>query len=459
MIRVVKDKIDLGWEEWISLPSINLPAIKAKVDTGALTSALHAKHIEVFKVNKRRYVRFEVSPLPEKPQLVISCSAPLIGTRNVTSSNGKTEKRHCIKTLIELAGREWEIEISLTDRISMQYRMLLGRTAIEPGMTVHPTESFLNGSPRKDLYRKRKKITPKSRRVLRIALLTREPNNYSSKKIQIASELRGHQVEKINPTRCYLDVDTDNPKIYYDGKPLPKYDVVIPRIGASITSYGLAVTRQFQLTGATSINDPQAIANSRDKFLAHQLLASAGIDIPVTGFASSPRDTKGIIDVVGTIPLIVKLIESSQGRGVILAETKKAAEAVISAFRGLKANFLVQEYIQESKGEDLRCLVVDGKVIGSIVRLSQSDDFRSNLHQGGIAEATTISRKERAIAVRAARALGLSVAGIDILRSNRGPLVLEVNSSPGIEGLEKTLDIDVAGEIISFCEKQLGIAS
>ena len=266
-------------------------------------------------------------------------------------------------------------------------------------------------------------------------------------------------MEKINATRCYLDVDTDNPKIYYDGNPLPKYDVVIPRIGASITSYGLAVTRQFQLTGATSINDPQAIANSRDKFLAHQLLASAGIDIPVTGFASSPRDTKGIIDVVGTIPLIVKLIESSQGRGVILAETKKAAEAVISAFRGLKANFLVQEYIQESKGEDLRCLVVDGKVIGSIVRLSQSDDFRSNLHQGGIAEATTISRKERAIAVRAARALGLSVAGIDILRSNRGPLVLEVNSSPGIEGLEKTLDIDVAGEIISFCEKQLGIAS
>jgi ribosomal protein S6--L-glutamate ligase len=326
-------------------------------------------------------------------------------------------------------------------------------------MTVHPTESFLNGSPRKDLYRKRKKITPKSRRVLRIALLTREPNNYSSKKIQIASELRGHQVEKINPTRCYLDVDTDNPKIYYDGKPLPKYDVVIPRIGASITSYGLAVTRQFQLTGATSINDPQAIANSRDKFLAHQLLASAGIDIPVTGFASSPRDTKGIIDVVGTIPLIVKLIESSQGRGVILAETKKAAEAVISAFRGLKANFLVQEFIKESKGEDLRCLVVDGKVIGSIVRLSQGDDFRSNLHQGGIAEATTISRKERAIAVRAARALGLSVAGIDILRSNRGPLVLEVNSSPGIEGLEKTLDIDVAGEIISFCEKQLGITS
>jgi ribosomal protein S6--L-glutamate ligase len=206
------------------------------------------------------------------------------------------------------------------------------------------------------------------------------------------------------------------------------------------------------------LNDPQAIANSRDKLLAHQILAQAGINMPITGFASSPKDTNGIINAVGTIPLVIKLLESSQGKGVILAETKKAAETVIGAFRGLNANFLVQEYIGESKGEDLRCLVVEGKVIGSIVRSNKGDDFRSNLHQGGKAELTTISRKERGIAVRAAKAIGLAVAGVDILRSNRGPLVLEVNSSPGIQGVEKALGIDVAGEIISYCERKLGIS-
>ena len=181
--------------------------------------------------------------------------------------------------------------------------------------------------------------------------------------------------------------------------------------------------------------------------------------MPITGFASSPKDTNGVINAVGTIPLIIKLIESSQGKGVILAETKKAAETVIGAFRGLNANFLVQEYIKESKGEDLRCLVIDGKVVGSIIRSNKGGDFRSNLHQGGVAESTTISPKERGIAVRAAKAIGLSVAGVDILRSNRGPLVLEVNSSPGIQGIEKTLGLDIAGEIIAYCERSLGIGN
>ena len=450
--------IDLGREEWVGLPEINLPAIKAKIDTGAQNSVLHAKHIEVFKVGKKKYVRFEISPLPEKPKFKISCSAPLIGRRKVTSSNGESEKRYFIKTIIEIGGQTWPVEISLTDRITMQYRMLVGRSAIGSDMTVHATESFMNGEPLTNPYSGKKKARLKSRRALRIALLTREPNNYTSKKIEIAGAQRGHQVEAINPTRCYLDVDTQNPEIYYDASPLPKYDVVIPRIGASITAYGLAVTRQFELTGAMPLNDPQAIANSRDKLLAHQILAQAGINMPITGFASSPKDTNGIINAVGTIPLVIKLLESSQGKGVILAETKKAAETVIGAFRGLNANFLVQEYIGESKGEDLRCLVVEGKVIGSIVRSNKGDDFRSNLHQGGKAELTTISRKERGIAVRAAKAIGLAVAGVDILRSNRGPLVLEVNSSPGIQGVEKALGIDVAGEIISYCERKLGIS-
>jgi len=450
---------EIGWEEWINLPSLNIPAIRVKVDTGAKTSVLHAKHIEIFKVKKKKHVRFEVSPLPEKPNLTISCSAPVIDKRKVTSSNGESENRYIIRTTLILGTKDWEADISLTDRESMQFRMLLGRSALDPEMIVHPTESLLLGDLDKSIYRKKKRKSLSSKRALRIALLTREPNNYSSKRIKLAGEARGHEVEAINTTRCYLDVDMDKPEIYYEGRPLPKYDIVIPRLGASITSYGLAVTRQFLLTGAISLNQPQAIANSRDKLMAHQLLASAGIDIPVTGFASSSKDTKGIIDTVGSIPLIIKLAESSQGRGVILAETRKAAETVISAFRGLKAHFLVQEYIEESKGEDIRCLVVGGKVIGSIKRLNKDDDFRSNIHQGGTAEKAVLSRKERAVAVKAAKALGLSVAGVDILRSKRGPLVLEVNSSPGIQSIDQTLGVDIAEQMIMFCESQIGIKS
>jgi ribosomal protein S6--L-glutamate ligase len=266
-------ELEIGWEEWINLPSLNIPAIKAKVDTGAQTSALHAKHIEVFKVKKKKHVRFEVSPLPEKTNLTISCSAPLIDRRKVTSSNGESENRYIIKATLILGAKEWEADISLTDRESMQFRMLLGRSALDPEMIVHPTESFLLGGLDKNIYRKKKIKSLKSRRALRIALLTREPNNYSSKKIKLAGEARGHEVETINTTRCYLDVDMDNPQIYYEGNPLPKYDIVIPRVGASITSYGLAVTRQFLLTGAIALNQPQAIANSRDKLMAHQLLA------------------------------------------------------------------------------------------------------------------------------------------------------------------------------------------
>jgi ribosomal protein S6--L-glutamate ligase len=454
----MSQSLELGWEEWVGLPDINLPSIKAKIDTGAQTSVLHARHIEVFKVGDKKYVRFEITPLPDKTRFKISCSAPLIGRRKVTSSNGESEKRYFIKTVLEISGVSRPIEISLTDRETMQYRMLIGRSAIGPDVIVHPAESFIHGEPLINPYANKKKTKLKSRRALRIALLTREPNNYTSMKIERAGALRGHQVEAINPTRCYLDVDTQNPEIYYDSSPLPKYDVVIPRIGASITSYGLAVTRQFELTGAFPLNSPQGIANSRDKLLAHQLLAQAKINMPVTAFASSPKDTNGIISAVGTIPLIIKLLESSQGKGVILAETKKAAETVIGAFRGLNANFLVQEFIAESRGEDLRCLVIEGKVIGAILRSNKGDDFRSNLHQGGTPELTTITPKERGMAVRAAKAIGLAVAGVDILRSNRGPLVLEVNSSPGIQGIERALGIDIAGEIISYCERKLGIS-
>jgi ribosomal protein S6--L-glutamate ligase len=245
------------------------------------------------------------------------------------------------------------------------------------------------------------------------------------------------------------------PEIYYDGKRLPRYDAVIPRVGASITAYGWAVIRQFETIGTYCLNSADGIAKSRDKLHAHQVLARHSIDMPTTAFAASPKDTDDLIDLAGQAPLIVKLLESTQGRGVVLAETKKAAQSVISAFRGLKANFLVQHFVKEASGVDIRCVVVDGKVVAAIKRSSSGGDFRSNLHLGGSATAVRITKAERDAAVRSAKAFGLRMAGVDLLRADDGPKVLEVNSSPGLEGAEKTTEKNIAGLLYDTIEKRV----
>ncbi|MCR9223351.1 MAG: 30S ribosomal protein S6--L-glutamate ligase [Hyphomonas sp.] len=287
---------------------------------------------------------------------------------------------------------------------------------------------------------------------MRIALLTREPKNYSSRRIIEAGETRGHIVEPINTSRCYMRIDSIGSEVHYDGQVLPRYDAVIPRIGASVTSYGTAVLRQFSNTGAYCLNTASAILASRDKLLAHQLLARSGIGMPVTAFANSPKDTKDLIQIAGKAPVVVKLLESTQGRGVVLAETSKAAESLVDAFRGLDANFLVQEFISEAAGADTRCFVIGGKVVGAICRQAAQGEFRSNLHRGGTASIAKLTKAERDIARKATRELGLQVAGVDILRSDAGPKVLEVNSSPGLEGMETATGKDIAGQIIEFLE-------
>jgi ribosomal protein S6--L-glutamate ligase len=288
---------------------------------------------------------------------------------------------------------------------------------------------------------------------LNIGILSTSKTLYSTRRLVEAAEAAGHEVRVINHRRCYMNIATHRPAVHYRGEEMVGFDAIIPRIGASVTFYGSAVVRQFEMMGVYSVNESVAITRSRDKLRALQLLSRKGVGMPVTGFANSPDDTDDVLRLVGGAPVVIKLLEGTQGVGVVLAETHKAAESVIEAFRGLDANILVQEFIAEAGGADVRCLVVGEKVVAAMKRQGKEGEFRSNLHRGGSAELLKITPEERSTAVRAARIMGLNVAGVDLLRSNHGPVVMEVNSSPGLEGIEKATGKDVAGIIIEFIEK------
>lgn len=292
---------------------------------------------------------------------------------------------------------------------------------------------------------------------MNIAVLSRKPGLYSTARLVEAVRSRGHQVEVIDFLRCFMNITSHKPQIFFKGRSLDTFDAVIPRIGASHTFYGTAVVRQFEMMGIYTLNRSQAISRARDKLRSLQVMAKQGIGLPVTGCAHSTRDVEGLIKTVGGAPLVVKLLEGTQGIGVVLAENQNAAESVIEAFRGLKANIIVQEFIREAKGSDIRAFVVGDKVVAAMVRQAKEGEFRSNLHRGGNASLAKITPAERTTAIKAARAMGLNVAGVDILRSNHGPVVIEVNSSPGLEGIEKSTGVDVAGAIVDFIEKRAHI--
>ncbi len=288
---------------------------------------------------------------------------------------------------------------------------------------------------------------------MKIAIMSRNPRLYSTRRLVEEGEKRGHQMRVIDTLRCYMNIASSNPSIHYKGEALTGYDAVIPRIGASITFYGTAVLRQFEMMGVFPLNESVAITRARDKLRSLQLLSRKGIGLPVTGFASAPDDVPDLIDMVGGAPLVIKLLEGTQGIGVVLAETRKAAESVIEAFMGLDADIMVQEFIKEAGGADIRCFVVGDKVIAAMKRQAKDGEFRSNLHRGGTASLVRITPAERKTAVDAAKAMGLNVAGVDILRSSRGPLVMEVNSSPGLNGIEAATGKNVAAMIIEFIER------
>lgn len=290
---------------------------------------------------------------------------------------------------------------------------------------------------------------------MKLAILSRNTKLYSTQRLVEAARARGHTVRVLDPLRCYMRITPGRSQIHYKGRELSDYDAVLPRIGTSISKYGTAVLRQFEMMGAYTANPSDAILRARDKLRAHQLLAREGIALPLTVYGDNPDDTGDLLAMLGPPPYIIKLVEGAQGSGVILAEKTSSARSVIEAFRGLYANFLVQEFIEEARGCDLRCFVVGGKVIAAMQRRAAEGEFRANLHRGGEASAVALDENEAAIAVHACKAVGLSIGGVDLLRSKRGPLVLEVNSTPGLEGIEGATGIDVAGAIIAHLEQRL----
>lgn len=450
------NKIVIGKEEWCAFDELGLPAVKARIDSGAKTTALHAFNIHVFNEDGKKYVHFDIHPIQDNRKIIKSCRAQVVDRRSVKSSSGEKERRYVIRTPITVGEETWDIEVTLTNRDSMGYRMLLGREAMSGRTLIDPEASFCLGERNEDEVLKQYKPVQVKKTGLNIVLLASNPDLYSNKRLMEAAEARGHNMRFINVSQCYMNISSAKPEVHYRGGELIEgVDAVIPRIKPAMTFYGCAVTRQFKAIGAYCLNGSLAIARSRDKLRSLQELSNNGVPMPVTGFANSPVDTSDIIKMVGGAPLVIKLLEGTQGRGVVLAETAKAAESVINAFKSLKANILVQEFIKEAQGRDIRCFVIDGKVVGSIERRAAAGEFRANLHLGGTAEAVKITAEERKIAIAATKAMGLEVAGVDIIRSKDGPKVLEINSSPGLEGIEAITGKDIAGMMIDAIEKHV----
>ncbi|MET3027921.1 30S ribosomal protein S6--L-glutamate ligase [Flavobacterium sp. UW10123] len=451
---MLQNKVILGSEEWCSFPELGIPTIKARVDSGAKTSAMHALNIAPFIKNDANWVKFDINPIQNNIKTVIHCEAPLVDKRIVKSSSGFREHRYVIQTSLKIGDTKWPIEMTLTNRDSMGFRMLLGREAMSGRVLVDPEQKYLLGQPTAESLKELYQNSEKAKTGLRIGLLASNPELYSNKRIMEAGEMRGHEMHFLNIKECYMKLDAKKPEIHYRGGTiLNEFDAIIPRIRPSITFYGCALTRQFEALKVFVLNSATAITQSRDKLYSLQLLLNSGIDIPTTGFANSPLDTDNLIKMVGGSPLIVKLLEGTQGKGVVLAETKKAAESVINAFKSLNANILVQEFIKEANGKDIRCFVIDGKVVAAIQREAMPGEFRANIHLGGTASVIKVTAEEKKIAIKAAKAMDLKVAGVDIIRSSKGPLLLEVNSSPGLEGIEGATNKDVAGEMIKAIEK------
>jgi len=453
-----QERTIVGKEEWCALPSLGLPAIKARIDSGAATSSLHAFNIHEFEENGERFVHFDIHPLQHDSKTMQSCRAPVIDTRTIKSSSGEAQRRPIIKTAITLGNETWDIEVSLANRDTMGFRMLIGREALGHHVLIDPNSAMLLGSvddkEAQAHYKTSKRHPVKDK--MRIIVLASNPKLYSNERLMEAGEERGHDMRFVNISQCYMNMSSSNPQIFYrGGQLLNNADAIIPRIRPSMTFYGCAVARQFETTGAFCLNDSISIARSRDKLRSLQMLAYRRIPMPTTGFANSPMETSSIIDMVGGAPLVIKLLEGTQGKGVVLAETAKAAESVIDAFKSLKANILVQEFVKEANGRDLRCFVIDGRVVGCIQRQAAAGEFRANLHLGGTAQAAKATSEEKKIAIKAADAMGLQVAGVDIISSKRGPMVLEINSSPGLEGIEEATDQDVAGMMIDSTQKHL----
>ncbi|CAI8327380.1 MAG: Ribosomal protein S6--L-glutamate ligase [uncultured Bacteroidota bacterium] len=450
------EKALIGSQEWCSFENLNIPSIKARIDSGAKTSSIQSTNIKKFKKGKESWVSFDVNPIQDNLSIVVHCESKIVDVRIVKSSSGITDKRFVIMEKVQIGNNSFEIELTLANRDGMDFRMLLGREAMKDRFIVDPSKHYLTSQITDEELEKKYSHLLHEKSGLSIGLLATDKSLYSNKRLMEAGKARGHEMYFYNIQQCYMRLDTVTPEVRYrGGSIIQDLDAIIPRIRPSMTFYGCALLRQFHSIGTYCLNPDTAISQSRDKLFSSQLFSANDIQIPITGFAKSPLDTKDLINMVGGAPLVIKLLQSAQGKGVVSAETDKAAESVINAFKSLQANILVQEFIKEAAGKDLRCFVVNGKVVASIERSAPKGEFRSNIHMGGTAKKIKITQEERRLAIKAAKILNLAVAGVDIIRSNKGPLLLEVNSSPGLEGIETATGKDIANEMIMAIEKKL----
>ena len=449
-----KELTVIGRAEKIDLLDFAIDEVTAKVDTGADLSSIWASNVEE-KEDGLHFVLFG----PESPHYtgkVQHFTKPDYSLTRVANSFGQKELRYKVKLRINLKDRRIRATFTLSDRSQKTYPLLLGRRLLHGKFLVDVTD----GDPLQEeeqqkaamLERDMRTLERQTKNGLKIAILSKGPGNYSTKRLKQEAESRGHEVRVINYAQCYVTLESNKPVVRYRGDSLHDIDVIIPRIAANLTSYGASIVRQFEMQNVLTTTTSIALVRSRDKLRSTQLLAKAGVGIPKTVFGRETADLDDVLDQVGGAPVIIKVARGTHGNGVVLAETKKAAKAVMQAFYVEGVSFIVQEYVEESAGTDIRAFVVNGKVVASMKRQSLDDDFRSNLHQGGSGEKVRLSDEERKTAQRAAKAMGLPICGVDMMRSNRGPLVLEVNSSPGF-GIEKVTGRNVASKIIDYVEQ------
>lgn len=448
-------KLILGNREWCSSENLQLPYICAKIDADSPYSSLYVFNISPFTEQGEKFVHFDIHPLPDNRQITKRCCAKVVETKG-TPFEADTTKGTYIETVLEIADQKWTIILKLINHPVVGPRLVLGKHDLKTRVLIDPDQEFCLGHISEQTARDAYHPPVSTKRHLKIAILANNPKLYSNQRLMEAGRERGHDMRFLDIRQTYMNVCSDKPQIYYrGGESLMDIDAVIPRIDPVITFYGCAVTRQFQTIGAFCLNDSLSISKSRDKLYSLQLLSSQGIPMPSTGFANSADDTSEIIKMVGGAPLVIKLLEGTQGKGVVLAETHNAAESVINAFKSLHANILVQEFVKEADGKDIRCFVINGKVVGTMQRQAADGEFRANLHLGGKASAIKVTAEERKIAINAAKAMGLHVAGVDLIRTKHGPQILEINSAPGLEGIERITQKDIAGLMIEQIEKQL----
>lgn len=449
-------KAVIGSEEWCRFPGLDLPAIKARVDSGAKTSSIHAFNIHTFRRQGNQWVSFEVHPIQNDRRTVIRCEQPIVDRRAVKSSSGVSETRYVISTQIELGDDSWEVELTLANRDSMGYRMLLGREAMSGRVLIDPSQSFCAGKLSQNDLTALYTPTQTRRSGLKMALLASNPKLYSNRRLLEAGEERGHEMVFLNIEQCYLKLDSNQPEVHYrGGKVISDIDVVIPRIRQSMSYYGCALARQFESMKIASVNAAEAIGKSHDQLYVLQLLIKAGLTIPTTGYAHSARETDDLIEMVEGAPLLVKILQGGRDSEAVLSETQAAAESVINAMQSLDAQLLVQQHIKTTDGKQIRCLVIDGKVVAAIQRPLATGKSRGKIHQDSAAALIRISPEERKLAVDASKLLGLSIAGIDLIRAKYGPVILQVHASAGIESLETASGKDIAGMMIASIEKKL----